>query len=147
MVAKVNRRGVLLAGLAAGSSAGLAHSEQELLPPDQAFQMRAGGRSGQTLELLFLAAPGYYLYAEKFRFETDNKAVRVGAVQLPPGQTKWEEEFGKTITYFRGLVRVKVTLEGPAIPVRLTAHAQGCADAGVCYPPVARTFEVPGGRS
>lgn len=147
MVAKTNRRGVLLAGLAAGFWVTCTRAEPELLPPDQAFQMRAGGRSGQTFEFLFLAAPGYYLYAERFRFETDNKAVRVAAVQLPPGQTKWEEEFGKTITYFRGLVRVKVTLEGPAIPVRLTAHAQGCADAGVCYPPVARAFDVPGGRS
>ena len=147
MVMRMDRRGLLLAGLAAGFGVTGASAQPELLSPDQAFQMRAGGRSGQTLEFLFLAAPGYYLYAERFRFETDNKAVRVAAVLLPPGQTKWEEEFGKTITYFRGLVRVKVTLEGPAMPVRLTAHAQGCADVGVCYPPVSRSFEVPGVRS
>lgn len=147
MVTIRNRRAALLVGLAAGLGVTGARAEAELLPPDQAFQMGAGSRVGQTLELLFLAAPGYYLYAERFQFETDNKAVRVATVQLPPGQTKWEEEFGKTITYFRGLVRVKVTLEGPAIPVRLTARAQGCADVGVCYPPVVRTFEVAGRRS
>lgn len=147
MARKVNRRGLVLTGLAAPLFSGRAAADPDLLPPDQAFKMRPGGRSGQTLEILFLAAPGYYLYAEKFRFETDNKAVRVTSVELPPGQTKWEEEFSKTITYFRGLVRVKVTLDGPQIPVKLTAHAQGCADAGVCYQPVSRTFEVPGVRS
>lgn len=147
MKTRFNRRAFVLAGLAAAVASDRALADPELLPPDQAFKMRAGGRSGQTLEVLFLAAPGYYLYAEKFRFEADNKAVRVASVELPPGQTKWEEEFGKTITYFRGLVRVRVTLDGPQIPVKLTAHAQGCADAGVCYPPVSRTFEVPGVKS
>jgi len=147
MTAKFHRRKFVLAGLVAALASAQAAADPDLLPPDQAFKMRPGGRSGQTLEVLFLAAPGYYLYAEKFRFETDNKAVRVASVELPTGQTKWEEEFGKAITYFRGLVRVKVTLDGPPIPVKLTAHAQGCADAGVCYPPVSRTLEVPGGES
>lgn len=147
MRSKINRRTFVVAGLVGAVASQQALAEPDLLPPDQAFRMRAGGRSGQTLEVLFLAAPGYYLYAEKFKFETDNKAVRVASVELPPGQTKWEEEFGKTITYFRGLVRVRVTLDGPPIPVKLIAHAQGCADAGVCYPPVSRTFEVPGAKS
>ena len=147
MVPNVNRRALMAAGLTAILGAKSANAEPDLLPPDQAFKMRAGPRAGQTLDVQFLAAPGYYLYAERFRFETDNKAVRVVAVQLPPGQTKWEEEFGKQVTYFRGLVRVKLTLEGPAVPVKLTVHAQGCADVGVCYPPVARTFDVTGERS
>ena len=146
MLVNLNRRVFVASSLVAGF-VGRALAEPELLPPDVAFQIRTGGRFGQAVEVLFLAAPGYYLYAEKFRFETDNKAVRVASVHLPPGQTKWEEEFGKTITFFRGLVRVKVMLEGPTIPVRLMAHAQGCADAGVCYPPVSKTFDFPGGRS
>lgn len=147
MRSKINRRTFVLAGLIGAVGNRQALAEPELLPPDQAFRMRAGGRSGQTLEVLFLTAPGYYLYADKFKFETDNKAVRVASVELPPGQTKWEEEFGKTITYFRGLVRVRVKLDGPQVPVKLTVQAQGCADAGVCYPPVSRTFEVPGVKS
>lgn len=147
MVSNANRRVVLAAGLTAMLGSQAVKANPDLLPPSQAFQMRAGPRIGQTLEMQFLAAPGYYLYADQFRFETDSPAVRVTAVQLPPGQTKWDEEFGKQVTYFRGLVRVKLTLEGPAMALTLTARAQGCADVGVCYPPVVTTFVVAGENS
>ena len=132
---------IALIGVAAGVSA------DELLSPEQAFHISLGPRTLSTVQILFLSAPGYYLSADRLFFEVEGAQVRVKNVQLPPGATKYEAIFARDVTYFRGSMVVTLSLSGPSIPFRLTVRAQGCADAGVCYPPVARRFNVAGGGS
>lgn len=117
-------------------------AEPALLPAHAAFQIQQAVRHGDWIEVDLLAAPGYAIYAERIRFQTDTKTVTIAAVELPQGEPRWDEALGQWLTYLRGAVRARVRLVGPATSASLTVVAQGCADVGVCYPPVARTFEV-----
>ena len=122
----------------------MAKADPDLLPPDQAFKMALGAVGTGTIEIKFRSARGYYLYADRFTFESDNPVVKVVGVSMPAGLVKYEEAFGRNVSYFRGDVSVLVTVQGGAIPFNLAVCAQGCADAGVCYPPVTKTFNVLG---
>ena len=113
---------------------GLPAEAPKLLPPEQAFRFSARALDPSTLEARFDIADGYYLYRDKMRFTTE--PVAAGAAELPPGRRKHDDFFGDVDTY-RGTLVVRVPLASPAPGQTLTVHAdsQGCADAGVCYPP------------
>ncbi len=126
----------LLAMLAATGRAGL-FSDDELLPVEKAFSLRAEAADAGTLRFTWAIADGYYLYRSKFRFSTDTAGVTLGDPVLPPGKTKHDEFFGEVETY-RGTVAVEVPIgRSAAAPDRVTVGviSQGCADVGVCYPP------------
>ena len=115
-------------------AAGLPNGSAKLLPPEQAFRFSARAIDASTLEARFDVADGYYLYRDKLRFSIEPVAAR--NVELPPGMRKHDEFFGDVETY-RGTVVVRLPLHEPSQGRTLTVHAdsQGCADAGVCYPP------------
>lgn len=120
----------------------LALDEKDLLPVDKAFALQVQADTRDRIELRWDIAPGYYLY----RHRTSVKAgpgFSAGALQMPAGEKKHDEFFGDVETYHRQL---KATLPGTADPgagtVTLEVRYQGCADAGVCYPPQKRTVEV-----
>ena len=56
---------------------------------------------------------------------------------------KHDEFFGNVETY-RGAVAVRLPLQGaqPGASVIVKAESQGCADAGVCYPPQSQKVTV-----
>ncbi len=120
----------------------LAAAADDLLPPDQAFQVSVRGTpSGVRLE--WSIANGYYLYRDKFRVRASAPGVTVGEPSLPPGTPKDDPFFGKLETY-RGKLAFEVPIERPAGLTRLDLQvtSQGCADIGVCYPPHTRTVQV-----
>jgi thiol:disulfide interchange protein DsbD len=121
--------GLLLAG-------GVAAADPKLLPPEQAFRFSARALDARTLEARFTVADGYYLYRDKLKFAVAPEAVVLGAQELPPGKPKEDQFFGKVETY-RGVLVVKLPLDNAAAgqSIALSADSQGCADAGVCYPP------------
>jgi thiol:disulfide interchange protein DsbD len=122
---------VVAAALAAGASA----VEPKLLEAERAFAFSARGLDERTVEARFAVADGYYLYREKMKFTVEPEALADAPV-LPPGKPKDDPFFGKVETY-RGQVVVRLPLAHPAPgkSVTLVAESQGCADAGVCYPP------------
>lgn len=138
----MRRRTFCIAPALALAGISTAMAADDLLPPDQAFKMALGQATANTVQVKFLSAPGYYLYADRFSFEVEGGEVGVLGVQLPQGATKYEAIFSRNVTYFRGLMVVTLNLSGPPVPFKLAVRAQGCADAGVCYPPVGRTFTV-----
>lgn len=114
--------------------------EGELLEPEQAFKFSARVLDADTIEVRYQIAEGYYLYRDKFKFETTSADTALGTAQLPPGKIKQDEYFGRVETY-RHDVKINLPLKrtNPAAQeVSLKAISQGCADAGVCYPPVAQ---------
>jgi thiol:disulfide interchange protein DsbD len=108
----------------------------ELLPPEQAFRFSARALNDRTLEARFVIADGYYLYRDKFKFAVTPEGAVLGVPDLPAGKIKTDEFFGKMETY-RGTLVVRLPLSGATAgqTVVLAADSQGCADAGVCYPP------------
>lgn len=106
-----------------------------LLEPERAFSFSARSLDTNTVEARFAVAKGYYLYRDKLKFTLEPGTLAAPPV-LPPGTVKDDEFFGKVETY-RGNLAVRVTLAAPApgASVTIRAESQGCADAGVCYPP------------
>lgn len=121
----------------------LAHAE-DFLDPAVAFKPTARALDGQTIEVTYEIAKGYYLYRDKFRFTVDGEAAGLGTPSLPKGKEKNDENFGKVEVYYK-TVAIRIPVErnasGP-LTLQLKASSQGCADAGVCYPPQTQSISV-----
>ncbi|MDE2089842.1 MAG: protein-disulfide reductase DsbD, partial [Gammaproteobacteria bacterium] len=118
--------------------------EGELLPPEQAYRFSASVKNADTVLATWKIADGYYLYRNKFQFKTDTPGVRLGSPKFPSGTIHHDEFFGNQEVY-----RHQVTIEIPVQratnapnTLHLTVVSQGCADAGVCYPPQTRTIAL-----
>lgn len=117
-------------------------SAQDLLDPEVAFKATARFVKPGTIEVRYDTAPGYYLYRDRLAFAVAPSEVQLGKPALPSGKVKQDEFFGKSVIYRdRTVVRLPVTAPAGST-LTLTADLQGCADIGVCYPPVRRTFTL-----
>ncbi|RUO63811.1 Thiol:disulfide interchange protein DsbD [Pseudidiomarina planktonica] len=110
--------------------------EQRFLPVDQAFEFDFRQR-GQELEISWDIEPGYYLYQHRFQFEP--ASILAETVTFPEGEAHSDEFFGESIIY-RDEVRLTVQLGDVAADQPLTVGYQGCADAGLCYPPTEKVI-------
>lgn len=117
---------VLLAVLAAPSRA------QDFLDPAVAFKFSARMDGERTAVVTYDIAPGYYMYRERFAFTA--RGATLGAPQIPAGKVKFDETFGKEVETYHGSVTIRIPVEGSG-SFTLNATSQGCADAGLCYPP------------
>lgn len=142
-------RVVALCALWMVSLPALAVSEKDLLPVDEAFGLSAQARDRGHIEVSWKIAPGYYLYRHRTAVKSD-AAFSADTLQMPAGTKHHDDFFGEVETYRDRLVAV---LPGKAADdagtVTLEVRYQGCADAGVCYPPQKRSLQVklPGGSA
>jgi thiol:disulfide interchange protein DsbD len=130
-------------GLAAvAQGAGLPGSEPKLLPPEQAFRLSARALDARTVEVRYEITDGYYLYRDKLAFAVDPDSG-AGKPELPAGIRKHDEFFGDVETY-RGRLVVKLPLARgkPGQALALKVESQGCADAGICYPPTQQQLRL-----
>ena len=116
--------------------------QQDLLAPDQAFKL-ALVRHGDGLQLTLEVAPGYYVYRDRIGLDTVPADLTRPPV-FPAGVVKQDPWFGRQVVY-EGPTRIDVPLQATA-PAHFTVNVrlQGCALAGVCYPPLSRRFEIGG---
>ncbi len=114
---------------------------EEFLEPEQAFRLSAQAKDDRTVDVRFDVAPGYYLYRERLSVKASD-GTTLGDVLIPPGQVKFDENFQKNVeTYHDGLSFTVPVTQAPAA-FTLTVNSQGCADAGLCYPPQTQTLRV-----
>lgn len=139
---KLFARGAALCALLWLSLPAFALDEKDLLPVDQAFALTASAPERGQIQLQFKIAPGYYLYRHRTSVKAD-PAFNAGALQMPAGNKHHDDFFGEVETYRE---RLQATLPGAptdaAGTISLEVRYQGCADAGVCYPPQKRTVQV-----
>lgn len=122
----------LLLLLAAGAAGA------KFIEPDQAFRFSAKTVDANTVEVRYDIADGYYLYRERFKFALDPSAsggATLGEPVFPKGEIKYDETFQKDVEHYRKSVVVRVPVTGATGPFTLVSTSQGCADAGLCYPP------------
>lgn len=110
-----------------------AHAQQDFLPVEQAFRLGVSQDGDGQVRLNWTISDGYYLYRKQVKVEGD-PAGSVKEVTLPAGVIKNDEFFGPSEVYHDQLA---VQVEAPAAKA-LTISWQGCADAGICYPPQTR---------
>ena len=136
------RRGAALCALLLLSLPAWAVSEKDLLPVDEAFALTAQARDRDRIELDWKIAPGYYLYRHRTTVKPD-AGFSAGALQMPAGKKHHDDFFGEVETYRERLTAVLPGQAGADTDtVTLEVRYQGCADAGVCYPPQKRTLQV-----
>jgi thiol:disulfide interchange protein DsbD len=118
-------------------------SDDEFLPPDEAFRFSAFADGADGAALSWVIADGYYLYRHRLAVKTDTPGVTPGALQLPDGERKTDEFFGQVEVYHHQL-DATVPLARPAgtDTVELKVTYQGCAEAGLCYPPITKTVSI-----
>ncbi|OYV17201.1 MAG: thiol:disulfide interchange protein DsbD, partial [Methylococcaceae bacterium NSP1-1] len=120
-------------------------SEDALLPPEQAFQFFATVKDAGTLHVNWEIAKGYYLYREKIELELTNPAGnQLGNYSIPRGTPKQDEAFGQVETFYNelGFDLPIIRTNSTAQTITLQAKYQGCADRGVCYPPMTKQINL-----
>ncbi len=122
---------------------GGAHAE--LLEADEAFSVQAMAVDGNTLRVSWDIHPDYYLYRDKFSFESTTEGVTFGSPSLPDGTVKDDDLFGRVETY-TDRVDIDIPIQRDAtgaMTLEFTANSQGCNDpAGVCYPPQQKQLSI-----
>ncbi len=120
-----------------------AHALGEPIEPEKAFAFTARALDPQTVEAVFRVHKDYYLYGDKFRFETDPPSVQLGEPERAPGEMKEDEFFG-TVETLRDTVSILLPVTAPEglTRFRLTVTSQGCWDGGICYPPTPQSADI-----
>lgn len=128
-----------LPGLKPGSA------QEGLLPAEQAFRFFATVKDAGTLHVNWEIAKGYYLYQEKIQLELTNAASnQLGSYSIPRGTPAHDEEFGQ-VEIFHDELGFDVPIiraNSSAQTITLQAKYQGCADRGVCYPPMTKVINL-----
>lgn len=132
----------ILAGLGGAWLPALSFA-QSLLSAEEAFFVSAQLVEPGVVDVEFRIAPGYRLYRDRFGFRTDDAGVRIKSVSMPPALTRHDPLLDEDVTYYSGRVTARVFIAPAGRACRLIAQAQGCAENGVCYPPLSRAFALP----
>ncbi|MFM0338583.1 protein-disulfide reductase DsbD [Paraburkholderia fungorum] len=121
----------------------LARAADDFLDPAAAFKFSATEKPGEV-DVTYKIADGYYMYRERFAFATRNGTTTVGEPQLPAGHIKFDQTFNKNVETYRNELTIRIPVKQAAGPFDLAVTSQGCADAGICYPPMERVYRVSG---
>jgi thiol:disulfide interchange protein DsbD len=113
--------------------------DARFLDPEQAFPLTVTAETGGRLALQWQIAPGYYLYRSRMKVTAEPASSRA-QLALPPGVPKRDPNFG-TVDVYHGSVRVDVAAPQATA---LKVVWQGCAEAGLCFPPQQRTVVLAG---
>lgn len=108
-------------------------SAEDFLDPEEAFKVSAKMAEPGMAEVTFTIADGYYLYRERFKFSSDD--AKLGDIVMPAGKVKFDETFQKEVETYRHSLVVRVPVQAAA-DFTLKIGRQGCADGGLCYPPL-----------
>ena len=120
---------------------GLTSLAAEPLEPEQAFVFSARALDDKTVEARWEVKRDYYLYKEKISFTARPAGVVLGPPELPAGQAKDDEFFGK-VHILRGTVIARIPVTAGSGTLTLIAQSQGCWDEGICYPPMTQESTV-----
>lgn len=110
-----------------------AQAQPDFLQPEEAFQLTVNKQADGQLRLNWDISPGYYLYRQQMKVEVA-PAGSPFQVAWPSGTLKTDETYGESQVFYD---KVTVRLTAPQANA-LTIGWQGCAEAGLCYPPQTR---------
>jgi thioredoxin:protein disulfide reductase len=139
--------GLSLVSLAGAASAkpwwmrGVESNETDFLPPDVAFRV-AAAVDGSELRVRWVIADGYYLYRHKIEIKAESPDLVVAAPRLPRGIVRADPYLG-TQEIYQQQVEATVAFtrfDAGAHPLQIKVTYQGCAQAGLCYPPITKVL-------
>jgi thiol:disulfide interchange protein DsbD len=121
---------------------------QVFLPPEKAFKVEANWlEKSNQIEIEFFPAKGYYIYQESLQFELGSDLDKLVNIKpaLPMGTEKFDETFQKKMQIYKQPFMVLLQAKPePSKPIHIEVTLQGCAEAGICYPPMTLKFLLAG---
>ncbi len=112
------------------------------LPVEQAYRPTVEQVDADSLRIIWDIADAYYLYRDRFDFSAhvDGEA-QTAEVSYSEGKIKDDPYFGLTEVYYQQAVQTIDNIDiRPGLTLSL--RSQGCADAGLCYPPYDQYFKL-----
>ena len=120
----------------------------DFLPPEKAFRVEATWlENSKQVEIEFMPAKGYYLYQESLQFQVGTELGKLYTTRpaLPKGIEKFDETFQKKLQVYKQPFIVLLDVNpAPGRPIHIALGLQGCAEAGICYPPMTLKFLLAG---
>ena len=114
----------------------------DFLPVEQAYRLEIDILEDPAIRLYWQIADSYYLYQHRLAFELrDETGSHDLQVTLPPALQRSDEYFGEVQVYYNN-ADVLLRPQGQLQQAILSVSSQGCADAGLCYPPQTQHFEL-----
>ena len=121
-------------------------SAKEFLPPEKAFIVEATWLPNTNqIAIEYRPVSGYYIYQEslQYRLFINDKPSAPKSIQIPRGVEKFDETFGKKMEIFPKPFEVVLGFtQTPQSGIRLEIDLQGCADGGICYPPMTYQYFI-----
>lgn len=125
------------------NSAGL--NQPEFLSVEEAYKVAIEIESDRSVRVYWQIEEAYYLYQHRFAFELEDQTGIVDlAVDFPPAIEREDDYFGQVKVYYRD-ADISLALQRVVEPTStglLKISSQGCADAGLCYPPQTEYFQL-----
>jgi thiol:disulfide interchange protein DsbD len=116
-------------------------NQVEFLSPEKAFQPSIKLIENNHLEVSWDIEKGYYLYLGMFEFSVDSSDTKIIRVDMPEGKKKKDEFFGDVDVYYNS-TKANIYFDKITSKTNLILKYQGCADAGLCYPPITKKFPL-----
>ena len=120
---------------------GATSNDGDFLPPDVAF--RVGSRlDDNEVRVRWVIADGYYLYRKRFEIVAESPDLTLGKPVFPPGTLKTDPYLGEQEIYTQQVVGTAAfqRTDFGAHPMQIKVTYQGCAEAGLCYPPITKVL-------
>ena len=127
---------------------------EDFLPPEQAFKAVATWavkssvgqvNSDASVEVTVAPAAGYYIYRESLKLYVVNQSGSAREslrINFPKGKIKFDENFGKKLEVYQNPFQITAAYKQADLAnLILEIELQGCADKGICYPPMKMQFK------
>jgi thiol:disulfide interchange protein DsbD len=113
----------------------------DFLPPDEAFEVSARVDGGQ-IRVRWVIADGYYLYRQRMEVRAESPDLVVSDAAFPHGTTKTDPYLGTQEIFTQQIegTAAYTRSDAGAHPVEIKVTYQGCAEAGLCYPPITKVI-------
>jgi thiol:disulfide interchange protein DsbD len=133
-----------LAGIASSKPwwmRGVESNESDFLPPDSAFRVNARVE-GNLLRVRWVIADGYYMYRSRIDIKAESPDLKLSPPALPQGKLKVDPYFGTQQIYEQQVEATAAYTRSDfgAHPLQIKVTYQGCAQAGLCYPPITKVL-------
>lgn len=130
-----------LFGEKSASSSNTFSSSAEFVPVEQAYQLNLVVEE-QQLVFNWDIRDGYYLYRDRFDFRSLDSSLELQVPIFGSGIVKWDEFFEQELEVYYSQTTVRLPFTSTGDKLSLQIESQGCADAGLCYPPYKQWLEI-----
>ena len=130
-----------LLGSANGQSSLILEQGNTFLPVEQVYQVDVDLQDEQ-LVFNWNIRPNHYLYRDRFKFNAVDATTQLKKPIFRQGKRKYDEFFEEELEVYYDTTTVIVPFQSAAAMIDIQIESQGCADAGLCYPPYKQWISI-----